>query len=317
MKSILTLIAIVGISFSASAQDPTFTQKTGNINRFNPALVGTQSDFGLQANYNNQWPSLPNNPQNYSILTNYNLKNGLGFGVDLSDDLSGLIHNTYIKINTNYGKTFREVETRYGLNIGFGQHSIEHSSLGYENQIVPSRGFVNTYAEPYESDPNYHFTLDIGAAGFYKGFLFGLAAHQVNRPNTSIFQNTYTRLPARFVANLGYMPLFKGDFQLAAVTTFQQQHAFTTLENQVFTQYTFMKLGLGHRIHFGEYGNTDFFSASAGIQFDKFSIGYSYEDTPLKDSRASWGGTHQATAAWYIKGLNRENGMSRLINVML
>ncbi len=317
MQNILTLIAIVGISFLASAQDPTFTQKTGNINRFNPALVGAQSDFGLQANYNNQWPSLPNNPQNYSILTNYNLKKGFGLGLDLGDDLSGLIQKTYVKVNTNYRRIFGDVETSFGVNLGFRQNKINTNGLLFEDQIDPSAGFINPTSEPLESDPKYYFILDLGGAAYYKGFLFGLAAHQVNRPNTSIFQNTYTRLPARFVANLGYMPLFKGDFQLAAVTTFQQQHAFTTLENQVFTQYTFMKLGLGHRIHFGEYGNTDFFSASAGIQFNKFSVGYSYENTPFKDSRVSWGGTHQATAAWYIKGLNRENGMIRLINVML
>ena len=55
MKKCTLLLILVGLATFSMAQDPNFTQKTGNINHFNPALVGAQSDFGVQLNYRNQW----------------------------------------------------------------------------------------------------------------------------------------------------------------------------------------------------------------------------------------------------------------------
>ena len=74
---------------------------------------------------------------------------------------------------------------------------------------------------------------------------------------------------------------------------------------------------MGYHQRFGSFHNLDFFSVALGIQFDKFSVGYSYDDDFSNISRASSPGTHQATAAWYIKGLNTERGMSRLMNVIM
>jgi type IX secretion system PorP/SprF family membrane protein len=316
MKKCILFFILVGITAFSMAQDPLFTQKTGNINHFNPALVGAQSDFGVQLNYRNQWPSFPNNPQNYSLLTNYNLKNGVGFGLDLGHENFGLYKSNIVKINTNYSKTFGEVETRYGLNLGFGQNSINLNALRFEDQIDPGTGFVRPTAEPFESDPKYYFTIDLGAAAYYKGFLLGLGVQQVNQPNTSVIEIPGSELPSRFVANLGYIKEFN-TLYLGGMVTVQHQDVTSMIETQVYSQYKFMKLGIGHRQVFGTYGNTDLFSVALGIQFYKFSVGYSYDDDFSNISRASSPGTHQATAAWYIKGLNIERGMSRLMNVIM
>ena len=69
LLQIAALYTLVGFS-----QDYIFTQKTNDLNSFNPSLVGTQSDMGVQLNYYNQWPQLDNNPILMSMLTNYNLK---------------------------------------------------------------------------------------------------------------------------------------------------------------------------------------------------------------------------------------------------
>jgi len=317
MKNVLTCLFAFVFTSHLFAQDPLFTQKTGNINHFNPALVGAQSDFGVQANYNNQWPSLPGDYTNYSILTNYNLKNGIGFGLDLGREDAYYIRKHHLKVNTNYSKIFGQIETRYGLSLGLGQNTIDLNRLRFEDQIDPGTGFINPTAEPFVSDPQNYFMLDIGAAGYYKGFLLGLGVQQVNQPNTSVFASSTPKYSSRIVGNIGYIHRFDDFFQLAALSTFQHQGVFTTLENQVFCQYHFFKLGLGNRMNFGEYGDADFFSASLGAQFNRFSFGYSHENTPFNDSRQSLGGTHQATVAWYIKGLNREKGMSRLMNVLM
>jgi type IX secretion system PorP/SprF family membrane protein len=317
MKNFLALLALLLCSTLSYAQDPYFTQKTGNINHFNPALVGAQSDFGVQLNYRNQWPSLTNNPQSSSILTNYNFKSGLGVGLEIKTDIYSIFRTDDIKANVNYALDFGEVETRYGINLGAGQRSVDWGRLRFEDQIDPSSGFVNPTAEPYEYESNTYFTLDLGATAYYKGFMLGAGVQQVNEPNTSLFENSNFTLPRRFVGNLAYIKEFD-DLALAGMATLQHQNKSSLLELQAYSQYDFIKLGIGYHQVFGQFSNPEFFSATLGVQFDKFSIGYSYDDTLLgSQSNVIARGSHQATAAWYIKGLNKEKGISRLMNVIM
>ena len=133
MKKLLNLSLVIVLWNSVLAQDPLFTQKTGNINHFNPALVGLQSDFGVQLNYRNQWPSFPNNPQTASLLTNYNFNNSIGVGLELKTDFYGMLKNDNLKANINYHKNFGNIETRYGLSAGVGQKKIDVSNLRFKD----------------------------------------------------------------------------------------------------------------------------------------------------------------------------------------
>jgi type IX secretion system PorP/SprF family membrane protein len=311
MKKCTLFFILVGLTAFSMAQDPLFTQKTGNINHFNPALVGAQSDFGVQLNYRNQWPTLPLNPITSSLLTNYNLQNGLGFGLELKNDRVGPLTTSNVKANINYRHKFGAVETRYGLNLGYGEKHMDYEGLRFEDQISPGSGFTNPNAEPFENKSTKYATLDIGAAAYYKGFLLGLAIQQLNEP--ALVPNYH--LPMRFLGNLAYIKELN-QFNLAGLATYQQDGKYSIIETQVYSQYKFVKLGIGYHQRFGSFRDSDFFSVALGIQFDKFSVGYSYDDDFSNISRAS-PGTHQASAAWYIKGLNKERGMSKLMNVLL
>ena len=315
MKKLLNLSLVIVLWNSVLAQDPLFTQKTGNINHFNPALVGLQSNFGVQLNYRNQWPSFPNNPQTASLLTNYNFNNSLGVGLELKTDVIGILKKDNLKANVNYHKNFGNIETRYGLAAGVGQKKIDISNLRFEDQIDPGTGFVNPASEPFVNEPKVYATLDIGASAYYKGFMLIGAILQLNEPTVL---SSGSQLSKRIVGSLAYMKEFDA-IALAGMATFQHQNVSSILETQVFGQYRFVKLGLGYHQVFGSFSTTDFYSATVGIQFDKFSVGYSYDDDPFDTSTSNIvsRGTHQATAAWYIKGLSKEKGMSRLMNVLM
>lgn len=316
MKIIPTIVFLILLPKLTLAQDDNFTQKTGNINHFNPALVGAQSNFGVQLNYNNQSHSLLNNFQTYSLLTNYNLSNGIGFGLELFSDRRSISQKSHIKANLNYQHMLSNIEIRYGMTLGIGQTIMNFDRLRFENQIDPSLGFTNTTAEPIESDPINYAVIDLGAASFYKGFLVGIGVQQANEPNISSLTNQNAKLKRRIVANVGYLKELE-NISFAGLATYQQSGVFSMLETQVYSQYKFVKLGFGYGQSFGTFYSTDFFSSSIGVQFDKFSVGYSYEDDLSNSARASLGATHQATAAWYIWGLSNKTGMSKFMNVMM
>jgi type IX secretion system PorP/SprF family membrane protein len=307
MKSILFIFILVLVVLKSQAQNPHFTQKTGNINHFNPALVGAQNDFGVQANYNNQWPTLQGNTITYSFLTNYNLKSGLGFGLEVKSESVGSTRSDALKANINHAFSKNGFELRSGVNIGVLQNSIDVTKLNFRD---PNDPILN---EIKKHNPTRGVSLDIGAAAYYKGFLLGLGVQQVNQPNLEM---TTKPIKRRFVVNLGYHKKLK-TFDLATLITYQQQGTYSVLETQIYGQYKFAKLGIGHRQVFGTYGNTDLFSSSLGLQFNKFSVGYSFENFLNSNTASTFGGIHQATAAWYIKGLSKEKGMSRLMNVLM
>ena len=309
MKKLLNLSLVIVLWNSVLAQDPLFTQKTGNINHFNPALVGLQSNFGVQLNYRNQWPSFPNNPQTASLLTNYNFNNSIGVGLELKTDVIGILKKDNLKANVNYHKNFGYIETRYGLNIGIFQNSLDVSELRFRDSNDP------VIAELEQDNSIIGIKIDIGASAYYKGFMLSGAILQLNEPTVL---SSGSQLSKRIVGSLAYMKEFDA-IALSGMATFQHQNVSSILETQVFGQYRFVKLGLGYHQVFGSFSTTDFYSATVGIQFDKFSVGYSYDDDPFDTSTSNIvsRGTHQATAAWYIKGLSKEKGMSRLMNVLM
>ena len=310
MKSILFIFILVLVVLKSQAQNPHFTQKTGNINHFNPALVGAQSDFGVQLNYRKQMPTLQGNPITYSLLTNYNLKSGLGFGLEVKSESVGSTRSDALKANINHAFSKNRFELRSGVNIGVLQNSIDVTKLNFRD---PNDPILN---EIKKHNPKRGVSIDMGVASYYKGFLLGLGVQQVNQPNLEMTTNPTIPIKRRFVANLGYHKKLK-TFDLATLITYQQQGRYSVLETQIYGQYKFAKLGIGHRQIFGTSRNTDLFSSSLGLQFNKFSVGYSFENSLNSNTASTFGGIHQATAAWYIKGLSKEKGMSRLMNVLM
>jgi type IX secretion system PorP/SprF family membrane protein len=313
MKKCTLFILITCLSLITTAQDPLLTQKTGNLNHFNPAFVGTQSDFGVNVAFRNQWPLLPRSFVNSSLLANYNLKKGFGFGLELKTNIPSLVQTDELKANVNYGFTKNEIEVRFGANLGLRKSSVDWSQLQFEDQIDPSRGFVNPTAEPMESNPSFSPIFDLGASAYYRGVFVALSVMQLNQPNFSLFGYDYTTQP-RLVGSAGYNKRLDAFFNLAGLITYQQQDKFSVADFQVTAQYKHLKLGIGNRQSFGVYGSNPWYMINAGVQYNKFSVSYSYDYNKLdKTGYAS----HEVIAAWYIKGLKKESGLSDFVNGML
>ena len=222
MKSILFIFILVLVVLKSQAQNPHFTQKTGNINHFNPALVGAQSDFGVQLNYRKQMPTLQGNPITYSLLTNYNLKSGLGFGLEVKSESVGSTRSDALKANINHAFSKNRFELRSGVNIGVLQNSIDVTKLNFRD---PNDPILN---EIKKHNPKRGVSIDMGVASYYKGFLLGLGVQQVNQPNLEMTTNPTIPIKRRFVANLGYHKKLK-TFDLATLITYQQQGRYSVL----------------------------------------------------------------------------------------
>lgn len=315
---IIFSILVCSIFLNASSQDNLFSLKSGNVNHFNPALVGTQSDASVILQYRNQWQTLPGSFIYTSLLSSYNINEDLGVGLELSSDVlgDGMISTRLVKGNVNYNFDKKQIKTRIGLNLGYRQSNADLTGLRYEEQIDPDSGFTSPTVEPFVPETSQAFLIDFGIVSEYKNLVIGLSAMQFNQPNVSLLSTSQSsKLPTRLVAMVGYSKEV-GEVNLFGLATFQTQNQFTSTTTQISGQYKFAKLGLGVRSSFGQFRIANWFIMSTGIQFDKFSISYNYDVYNQTDIRGNLG-THEISAAWYIKGLKQENSISTFINGIL
>ena len=93
MKKLVILFALISLSETVLAQDPTFTQFYANPLYLNPAFAGSHGCPRFALNYRNEWPNLSGNYVTYSASYDQYFKNiSGGFGVLALHDQQGHYH---------------------------------------------------------------------------------------------------------------------------------------------------------------------------------------------------------------------------------
>ncbi|MGB1037985.1 MAG: type IX secretion system membrane protein PorP/SprF [Bacteroidia bacterium] len=279
-------------------------QKTRSFNEINPALLGSQSDFDLRLTKSLNGFLLYSN---YSALLSYNLSPKTGVAIEANsfaelNRKTWYIEDSYfssVKFNINRTTHVKSMECHYGGNIGYFRHRLENPTI----ECVPS-----TF------DTGNFFSLDLGALCVYKRVVFGLSSFQINKPNYSLGDSKSSRQP-RHCGFVGYTQSIN-KFLLSGIIKVEYQEPHTSQEFQVNAQYKYLKLGIGQRTDLGAFENTNNYNASLGLQFNKISLSYSYQSNNASTYRFR-NQIHQMTAAWHIKGLKNNTGLSRFINAIM
>lgn len=328
IKKITAVAACMFAAWTASAQDPEFTQFYAAPLYTNPAMAGTASCDDPKAaagrmvlNYRNQWPSLPGTFRTFAASVDQHI-DGINGGVgaiafrDIAGD--GLLTTTSVSAVYSYLAMFggkgqnKRFALKMGIQAGFMQRSIDFNKLRFSDQILPKKGFVNP---TQENLPNNSVTFPNFSAGllFYSGsFYSGLAVHNINEPNQSFFRNTDsgTTLPRRYTIHAGLViPLKK--------TKKNQQPDMTISPNiLIMTQQKFFQTNIGFYLNKGPFvaglwfrqtaPNSDALIALVGFRYSQFKFGYSYDIT-VSSARPAAPGSHEISASieWCVKSNKR------------
>src|SRR6187551_3073186 len=163
-RTFLFITLLLSLSFSATAQDPHFSQFFASPLTLNPAFTGKfDGTLRIAGNYRNQWPAFNNVYTTSTLSVDFDiLKNKLpyfdrwGVGIlALTDQAgSGLIKNNYLGISTAYHKSLDEDGFKQ-LGIGFqgtyGQKRLDRNKLYFEDQLTPF-GFTGVTQETFNND---------------------------------------------------------------------------------------------------------------------------------------------------------------------
>ena len=306
IKAVILVALGLVIGFQVYAQDPEFTQFYAAPVYTNPAMAGTGSCGGggrVVLNYRNQWPSLPGTFITTAASYDQNFdKIGGGVSLLILDDRAGEGLLTSQSVSAGYSFQMpvnRRFTMRFGIEGQYGQRSIDWAKLRFEDQIDPSRGFVNATKEQWSSDQVGYVNFAAGVLGYSERFYFGLAAHNLTQPVQSFYGNPGAIIPRRYTAHGGLVIPLDGrknpESTISPNVLFMMQQKFTQMNIGFYYNKGPLVTGLWFRQTFGEYGNSDALMALVGFRKDRFKFGYSF-DLTVSDARAAAPTSHEISA---------------------
>jgi type IX secretion system PorP/SprF family membrane protein len=284
MKKLVILFALISLSGTVLAQDPTFTQFYANPLYLNPAFAGSHGCPRFALNYRNEWPNLSGNYVTYSASYDQYFKNiSGGFGVlalhdqqgqgTINTSMLGLIYSYHLKVTRKFSMMF-------GARASWFQKSLDWDKLTFGDMIDPRRGFIYSTGDVPRGGSRGFFDASAGVVGYSKTFFFGFAAHHLNTPNESMIVGN-SPLPMRFTGHMG------AEIEIGKRSKYSTG---TSIMPNVIYQYQngFQELNVGTYIKYGAfnvgawYRNRDAFILTIGINTGKFKLGYSYDVTVSK-----------------------------------
>ena len=299
MKPTTLLFVLLCNSIFVFAQDSHFTQYQSARGYLNPAMVGTDSTLVLSTGYRGQWPKIDGTYKTFRFSADKYVrlfKGGLGIDFIYDNAASGTLITNGITLN--YAPHFElfknKLVVQSGIGFGLMQKSIDWSKLTFGDMIDPQSGFVyNTNEVPGTSQKSF---LDINAGIFIysKSIYGGFAIHHLTEPDEGLIGPS--KLPRKLTLHAGANLYFKKDvnhnFILSPNILYMQQQDFHELMPGITLKYKFIVAGFSYR-------NEDAFNTYAGLQFNFFKVGYSYDyTTSLLTNRT--GGSHEIQLAFFI-----------------
>jgi type IX secretion system PorP/SprF family membrane protein len=301
-------------------QDVHFSQFYSNPLYMNPAYAGSVVCPRITTNFRLQWPSIDGKYLSYSASydQHFNAIAG-GIGVLFVGDRAGTgqINTNMFSIMYSFKADLtRKVAMRLAAQVTCQQKTLDFSKCSFADMVDPRSGFIYSTKENLPHKTKVIADFAAGIAFYSEQFYGGVAVHHFTQPRESFFDLTgkEVRLPMKITGNFGAMLKLKqsmrseksmGDMYLSPNLILQYQNNFsggyqymTANVGMYFSCYP-MVLGAWYRLG---YKNSDALIFLAGVEYEWFKIGYSYDVTlpSNKYSKPNTGGSHEVSMQFHL-----------------
>lgn len=278
MKTRLSIIIFISISctiINSKGQDAYFSQFHISPLYTNPSNAGTgemegkqTARFGLQ--YRNHFDGLYKQTAiSYDQKIN-KLHGGIGASAYFDNSAFVIQTNTF---GINYA-LHSKINNKIQLNSGIG---IEQSYTSASNLY-----FYDITTNNYITIPNqsiHYPNMHIGSLLLAKNYYFGVAIHNIIKPNNSFFKNPDDIIPVRFTLYGRYIFQFN-KFSIAPQILYQQQAQFKMTTSNVNFKYKSFIIGIGGKVTGEGTPNnpiTGSLIGNFGYQYRNFKFMFDYE----------------------------------------
>ncbi len=291
MKSLLTIIFIVGLcTFANAQQQGVYSNFLMNDYYYNPAIAGSKDVHMANLSYRNQWVGFEDAPVNmnanfYGSVRN---KGKAGYGASIVSEKSGLVNNTGIYLNyAQHFKLSKKLKLGFGIQPGYIQYRVK-----LYDAVLADQGDEVLTGSVYSAN-----AIDVNA-GFHlysnKFFLMGSLQHLLTRQIQ--FTSYNSNLAFHYNAILGYtfeFPKKKFDLQPSFMIKYT---------NPIPMQWTGMLKGtFNNKIWAGLiFRSDDALGFSLGIKLkERLNIGYGF-DYSVSKIRKYNSGSHEVMLSFVI-----------------
>ncbi len=321
MKSLLWHLVVVYlcIPILVNGQDVTFSQFYSNPLYLNPAFSGSIEVPRVAVQYRNQWPTINNAYNTYSISVDLpveKLKGGLGVLVMNDAQSSGLLNMFQADfMYSSFTKLNKDFRLYGGLQLGVHHNSLKWNDLVFPDNLDANFGQHGTTLEKPIKNPTYSFLdASTGILLFSKKVFFGLAAHHLNEPKLSYYSGQeetgvlYRKYTLHFGAKL---PIFlhghlRKKFNIAPQVILQQQGDFKQFNYGLFANRKGLSAGVWLRQNFTfDYDALIFL---VGIIKKRWQLTYSYDWT-ISGLGGATGGSSEIALSFLLKDVTKVSGL--------
>ncbi|MDF1695690.1 MAG: type IX secretion system membrane protein PorP/SprF [Saprospiraceae bacterium] len=300
------------LTYSIYGQDPIYSQFFNSPTLINPAFAGNTRGAFVSVNYRNQWPSIENAYETFSLTYDQRWNKSSGVGLYLTTDAAGNGALKTTKLGGIYSYRIRirdEVFVKGAIDVAYGQTRLDQSKLVFLDNLDPQFGLMTPGGvsfptqEIFTASPSRSY-LDVssGVLLYTPGYYAGLSFKHLNSPNIDFVDD--------LTGEAGILPIrwsFIGGGQINLDRRNNGDDGTFISPNVLFVkQQDFWQLNVGAYINvlqmFGGLwyrqtgSNGDSVIASFGVKTGIYKIGYSFDYT-ISGLTIGSGGSHEVGIA--------------------
>lgn len=296
LKYILVSLLLTGVALTGRAQDNQISQPDASPVMFNPANTGMlkYTDLRISALYRSQWSSLSTSFNTFAMSFDMAYQDRWGFGaVFVNSDEANVISTSNFLLSGGY-QVSDPNQTKYvltaGLQLGFIYKRINSNNMIFDSQF-DGYNFDGELPSFEQFDKHARMMIDGNIGVSFKSTdrtkkinpFADLAVFHVTSPNESFIGEKKSKLPVKFMGNLGArMSLNRELYIEPAVTFWKQRESQQFLINTMAyyevrgTPYQILG-GLGYRtadaaiVHAGVRHNANIFRISYDVNVSDLS----------------------------------------------
>ena len=311
MKKIFTTAVCSLFSLIVFAQDMQYSQFYAAPLYLNPALAGANSCSRLSTNYRNQWREIPGGFNSYIVSYDHCIPTkNFGFGFMLNHDRAGtgqLGSTTASLIYAYQLNLTRKLTISTGFQGTYNSRSLNFYDLTFVDQLVT--GSNTTIETPLYEKVRY-FDMSAGMLAYTRRLWIGFSAHHLNMPNEAIIHES-SQLPIKYSVHAGWQfPMGTSDKawkdikkrNITPAVNYRHQGDYDQLDLGFYWNYSPLVIGAWYRgipvkTLDGTPSNNDAVVFVAGIDYERFTFGYSYDIT-VSRLASSTGGSHEISLSY-------------------
>ncbi len=283
------LLALLTGFGSAMAMDPVFSQFYAAPIYLNPAFAGSTGCSRLVMNYRQLRSVEDLHTSNFSYDA-YSERLYGGLGIIVTSDMNNMVmmRNSIGAVYSYHMRLTGETDLQFGVQASYLRNDISW------NNLVFGSDFTNGQTEAPPQDGNtwkHNVDFAAGVMVFSDRVYGGFAAHHMNRPDISIYENIQDSVTSRLeIKYTGHMGLYFEPWQSGAPggyeyfispnLVYQRQGDFSHFSAGIYTGAKPVMAGIWFRHHRSSTGgveNVNFLAFLAGINMGSYRIGYSYD----------------------------------------